>query len=267
VNVVIPAAGLGVRFRPLSRIVPKELLPMGGKPLIHHALEEADRAGFEQAVVVLSPTKSSIREYFELAETRELARRLRLAFVEQPKADGLGQAVLLAARRMGADRFAVLLPDDVVTDSEHWRSLVSLNDATGAATLCLRQVDPSQTGRFGIAACSEVDGRLWVTGLIEKPIPLDAPSDLAVFGRYMVTKAVIDALESLSRQAEPQRELQLTDGVHLAAGAAPGVLAVHFKSHIFDAGTPEEYALSLARFVRSSAGGKPTSAAAALARN
>jgi UTP-glucose-1-phosphate uridylyltransferase len=75
------------------------------------------------------------------------------------------------------------------------------------------------------------------------------------------------ALESLSRQAEPQRELQLTDGFHLAAGAAPGVLAVHFKGHIFDAGTPEEYALSLARFVRSSAGGKPTSAAAALARN
>jgi UTP--glucose-1-phosphate uridylyltransferase len=149
VNVVIPAAGLGVRFRPLSRIVPKELLPMGGKPLIHHALEEADRAGFAQAVVVLSPTKSSIREYFELAETRELARWLRLAFVEQPKADGLGQAVLLAARRMGADRFAVLLPDDVVTDSEHWRSLVSLNDATGAATLCLRQVDPPKRDASG----------------------------------------------------------------------------------------------------------------------
>jgi hypothetical protein len=75
VNVVIPAAGLGVRFRPLSRIMPKELLPMGGKPLIHHALEEADRAGFEQAVVVLSPTKSSIREYFELPETSSAFQR------------------------------------------------------------------------------------------------------------------------------------------------------------------------------------------------
>jgi UTP--glucose-1-phosphate uridylyltransferase len=266
-HIVIPAAGLGVRFRPLSRIVPKELLPMGSTPLIHHALEEADRAGFEQAVVVLSPTKSSIREYFELAETRDLARRLRLAFVEQSKAEGLGQAVLLAARRMGADRFAVLLPDDVVTDSEHWRSLVSLNDATGAATLCVRQVDPSQTGRFGIAACSEVDGRLRVTGLIEKPIPMDAPSDLAVFGRYVVTKAVIDALESLFRRADPLRELHLTHGFHLASGAAPGVLAVHFKGHIFDAGTPDEYALSQARFVRSSGDVAPTSAAASLARN
>jgi UTP--glucose-1-phosphate uridylyltransferase len=267
VNIVIPAAGLGVRFRPLSRIVPKELLPMGGKPLIHHALEEADRAGFEQAVIVLSPTKSSIREYFELPETSELARRLRLAFVEQPRAEGLGQAVLLAAIRMRADRFAVLLPDDVVTDSEHWRSLVALNEATGAATLCVRPVDNSQTERFGIAACRVVDGLTRVTGLIEKPSPHDAPSDLAVFGRYVVTRPVLDALESLSSRADRHRDLQLTDGFHLASSAPPGVLAVHFKGHIFDAGTPEEYALSLARFECQAAGQEQAGAAASQARN
>src|SRR5207302_9138359 len=140
-TVVVPAAGRGARFLPLSRVVAKELLPLGGRPLVHHALDEAERAGFASALVVIAPGKEAIRACLEpgpaleaeVAAVREavgLARRLRLRFLVQSPAAGLGDAVRLAGAACGTP-FAVLLPDDVITGAEHWRRLLDLHRRTG----------------------------------------------------------------------------------------------------------------------------------------
>jgi UTP--glucose-1-phosphate uridylyltransferase len=265
-KVVIPAAGLGARFFPVTRAVPKELLPIGDKALIHHALIEAERGGFDGALVIISKQKGSIRTYFEsdpdlerllvergddaaaarMREAADLALRMRMTFIEQPEPLGLGDAVLRCRPEVGAGPFAVLLPDDVVPSAEHWVSLRALQAATGAATLCVRRVAPEDANRFGIADC-EVDagGRLRVRGLVEKPAPGTARSTWAIFGRYIVTEPVLDAL---ARRTDRHAELQLTDGFAAVVDHEPGVFALPFDSEMFDAGTPDEYARSVARY-------------------
>jgi UTP--glucose-1-phosphate uridylyltransferase len=265
-KVVIPAAGLGARFFPVTRAVPKELLPIGDKALIHHALIEAERGGFDSALVVISKQKRSIRTYFEfdadlervlaerghdaaaerMRQAADLALRMRLTFIEQPEPLGLGDAILRCRPEVGAGPFAVLLPDDVVPSAEHWPSLRALQAATGAATLCVRQVAREDVNRFGIADC-EVDagGRLRVRGLVEKPALGTARSTWAIFGRYIVTDAVLHALAS---RASRQAELQLTDGFAAVVDHDPGVFAVAFDGELYDAGTPREYARSVARY-------------------
>jgi UTP--glucose-1-phosphate uridylyltransferase len=266
VKVVIPAAGLGARFFPVTRAVPKELLPIGGKALIHHALIEAERGGFDSALVVISKQKSSIRTYFEsdpglervliergdasavarLREVADLALRMRLTFIEQPEPLGLGDAVLRCRLEVGSGPFAVLLPDDVVPSAEHWPGLRALHAATGAAALCVRQVAPDDANRFGIANC-EVDdaGRMRVRGLVEKPAQGTARSTWAVFGRYIVTEAVLHAL---ARRPTRHAELQLTDGFAAVVDDDPGVFALAFDGETYDAGTPDEYARSVSRY-------------------
>ena len=230
VRVVIPAAGLGTRFAPLSSVVPKELLPLGDRPLLHHALDEAAGGGFEEAVVVVSPAKEELlRRYCDLAELP-----LPVRFAIQPEMRGIGDAVL----RAGVEApFGVLLPDDVVGEREHWAALLGAHRRAGAAALCVRPVPAASVGRFGIV---EVDPEGRATRLIEKPGPGETGSNLAIFGRYLVTEAVLAALRSLSVEGE----LQITYGFAEAAKSDPGVFAVPFEGRILDCGTPEEYARS-----------------------
>ncbi len=265
-KVVIPAAGLGTRFLPLSHVLPKELLPLGDKALIHHALLEAELGGFDSALIVTSKRKSAIRAYFEpdpglerllaargedaalecLRTTAELAIRMGLEFVDQPEPLGLGDAVLRCRRQAGPGPFGVLLPDDVVPSGEHWRQLRALHAATGAAVLCVRPVPPEETARFGIADCAlDAEGRLRVRSMVEKPPPGTSRSTWAIFGRYVVTEPV---LEALSAQAGSGGELQLTDGFAAVLDDQPGVYAIAFRGELYDAGTPAEYARSVSRF-------------------
>jgi UTP--glucose-1-phosphate uridylyltransferase len=232
VKVVIPAAGLGSRFAGVNFGVPKELLPLGGTPVIGHALAEAARAGFEAAIIVVSPAKPQLREF--LADNRS---PLTVEIVVQPQALGIGDAVL---RGWHGEPVAVLLPDDVVLGTEHWTSLLELHRKDGAAALCVRAVPFEETSRCGIADC---DGDR-VIGLVEKPPPGTSNSNLAIFGRYVVTAAVIAGLRGLPVEGE----LELTDGFAAAISAPPGVRAVRFDGEIYDCGTPAAYAASTARF-------------------
>ncbi len=231
---MIPAAGLGKRFLAAGMETPKELLPLGDKPLIGHALAEAKRAGFEAAVVVVSPAKMSLERY--LTENQP---PLPIELVIQPQPRGIGEAVL---RCWQNEPVGVLLPDDVVLTSEHWKQLVELHRPSGAATLCVRPVPFETTYRFGIADC---DGER-VVRLIEKPPPGATSSNLAIFGRYVVTESVIAGLTA----SRLPGELQLTYGFAAAVETAPGVRAVPFEGQIYDCGTPAEYASSLARFTQ-----------------
>jgi UTP--glucose-1-phosphate uridylyltransferase len=233
-KVIIPAAGLGTRFASARLGVPKELLPLGGVPLLGHALSEAARSNFEAAVVVVSPGKPEIREFLDQARLP-----LPVEIVVQPEARGIGDAVLRCWRD---DPIAVLLPDDVVLETDHWTRLIQLHRQDGAAALCVRPVDLTKTSRFGIAEC---DGDR-VIGLVEKPLPGMVRSNLAVFGRYIVNESVVAGL----RKTWAGGELQLTYGFASAIGTDTGVRAVLFSRHIYDCGTPDEYALSVSHFSR-----------------
>jgi UTP-glucose-1-phosphate uridylyltransferase len=231
-KVVIPAAGLGKRFVDAGITSPKELLLLGGKPLIGHALAEASRAGFDAAVVVVSPAKVPLRDY--LAEGNH---PLPVEVILQPEPRGIGDAVLLC---WNGDSVGVLLPDDVVLDSEHWSQLIALNAQSGAATLCVRRVPKETIGRFGIV---ERDGKE-VVRVFEKPGPGTTTSNLAIFGRYVVTEQVIAGL----RSTHPTTELELTFGFAAAITTAAGVRTVDFAAEIYDCGTPATYAESKMRF-------------------
>ena len=205
---------------------------MGTKPLIHHALDEAEWAGFDRVVVVIAPAKSLIRTYFEGGDALELAQRLHLEFVEQPNPNGVGEAVLLAARHLKMPTCAVLLPDDVVLDHRHWDSLFSLHNSSGASCLCIRPVTLCDSNRFGMVGCEVAGSRLRVTELAEKPAPKASPSNLAIFGRYVVTAPVLEALEMLCSSRGRLSEVSLTEGLAEVLKCDPGVFAVPFKGEI-----------------------------------
>ena len=231
-KVIIPAAGLGRRFSSEGYATPKELLPLGGKPIIAYALAEAASAGFEAAIVVVSPTKRQLHEFLS-------SKRLPLPveIVIQTEAKGLGDAVLRAWHDEPA---GVMTPDDVVLDAGHWRELISLHKKDGAATLCVRPVPFEATSRFGIAECDQDR----VLRLVEKPPPGSTTSNLAIFGRYVVTEAAVAGLRALRVGGE----LELTDGFSAAVQTPPGVRAVRFEGQTYDCGTPAEYASSQSRF-------------------
>jgi len=225
VKVVIPAGGEGRRFYPLTRVVPKELLLLGDRPLLHHALDEVAGAGFDGAVIVVAPWKRPLFEaYLEAAGSP-----LPVEMVVQEVPAGIGDAVLRASRSAG-DRFGILLPDDVVTASDHWGSLIT----AGGAALCYRPVPWNQTSRFGIVVVEQ--GR--IVDIEEKPA--EARSNLAIFGRYMVDGQVLRGLEN----PRAGRELELTFGF----AAAKDVSAVEFTGDIYDCGTPESYLESCSRW-------------------
>ena len=240
VNVVIPAAGLGTRLRPITGGSPKEMLLLGGRPLIWHALREARSAGFTTAVVVVSQGKQELIEYLGSDDLP-----MKVVVVMQPTPAGVGDAVLCAAELAEAP-FGVLLPDDVTHSRTHWRRLRHLHATTSAAAICLRRVPPKTAHRFGIASIRHERDLLRISSLVEKPPAGTAPSDLSIFGRYIVTLPVVDALAKL-RDSVPE-ELQLTDGLAAEVDRPPGVLGVIFGGLVYDNGTEEEYRNSLAKY-------------------
>ena len=200
--------------------------------MIGHAIAEAARAGFDAVTVVLSPAKQQLRLFLANNEFP-----LAVDTVVQPQALGLGDAVLRSWR---GEPVALLLPDDVVLSTDHWLSILAMHRRYAAAVLCLRLVPFETISRFGIADCKGTR----VVGLVEKPQPGASDSNLAIFGRYVVTEQVIAGLRGLSVTGE----LELTEGFAAAIVTPTGVRAVRFRGESYDCGTPDEYASSLARF-------------------
>jgi UTP--glucose-1-phosphate uridylyltransferase len=227
-RVVIPAGGRGSRFGTSTQTSPKELLLLGGKPLIHHALDEAARAGMEEAIIVLAPWKVAIPDYLAGVDLP-----LAVRYAQQPEPLGIGDAVL---RADVAAPFGLLLPDDVVTGIEPWPSLLAAHARAGAAAITVRPVPEQETYRFGIAFVR--DGM--AVELVEKPPVGTAPSNLAVFSRYVVNESVLAGIRGPGRTGE----MEITDAFRVAAMTAPGVVAVEYHGVFFDCGTPAEYARS-----------------------
>jgi UTP--glucose-1-phosphate uridylyltransferase len=237
---VVPVAGLGTRFLPATKAVPKEMLPIVDRPSIQYIVEESVRNGIGDVLLVTATGKSSIEDHFDrrvdlevalaakgrdtdLAEVRALADLATIHTVRQPEPLGLGHAVLMAAGHIGDESFAVLLGDDLLEpDSSFLSRMVAAHERTGVAVVALMRVDdPHRLAQYGVvdAVPGERDGEVLIRDLVEKPAPGTAPSDLAVIGRYVLPGAVFDVL----RRTTPGRggEIQLTDALRTLAAERP----------------------------------------------
>jgi UTP--glucose-1-phosphate uridylyltransferase len=233
---VIPAGGLGTRLLPLTRAVPKELLPVWKRPVLDYAIEEAASAGIERIVIITAPGKEALRAYFAddgaLASYNGGARPLSLEFVVQEKALGLGDAV-----RRGApanEPIAVLLPDELLVGGNCLAQLLECRARDGGSAIAVQRVARTDVNRYGIVDIDGGPGGSWrVRSVIEKPHPDIAPSDLAVIGRYVLDEEVLQRLQD----ARPtlNGEIQLTDSIAATCRSA-GVSAVRYDGRRFDCG-------------------------------
>ncbi len=249
---VIPAAGMGTRFLPATKAIPKEMIPIVDVPMIQHIVEEAVRAGVERVVLVTARHKESIENHFdfnieledsldrkgsrELAElSRSIGKLCQVISIRQKNPMGLGHAVLCAAPVVGDEPFAVLLGDDLI-DSKIpcTRQLVDLYERESASVVGVMQVPKTEVIKYGIIGGHELDPRTWhVQELVEKPAPDKAPSQWAIPGRYVLEPAIFDCL----RRTPPGRggEIQLTDALQLLARERK-LLAYAFDGVRYDTG-------------------------------
>ncbi|MET1026083.1 MAG: sugar phosphate nucleotidyltransferase [Dongiaceae bacterium] len=235
---IIPAGGLGTRLMPLTRAVPKELLPVWKKPVLQYAVEEAAEAGIERIVIVTSPGKDSLERHFGSAWQAEITALHgrdgpHIEFVIQEKALGLGHAIRLAAPR--AEAVAVLLPDEFLLGENCLQQLIAYYKERPGSVLAVQKVPLADVRRYGIVDVATADGYgLDVKALVEKPQPENAPSQLAIIGRYVLDPSVIDKLQDAAPSLGG--EIQLTDSIAGTCGHA-SVTAVHYDGQRFDCGT------------------------------
>jgi UTP--glucose-1-phosphate uridylyltransferase len=254
---VFPVAGFGTRFLPVTKAMPKELLPIVDKPLIQYAAEEAIAAGIDTLIFVTGRNKRAIEDHFDNNQELEIALRakgkheqadmvknilpegIECIFVRQSEQLGLGHAVLCAERVVGDEPFAVLLADDFLTLGEGGgvtSDLVRAFDATGRTQLSVMEVNGPDISKYGVVVPGSVPGS--VAGLVEKPAAHDAPSNMASIGRYVLTPDIFDVLRT--QPAGAGGEVQLADAIN-AQAANGAVEAVTLRGRRFDCGSVQGY--------------------------
>lgn len=250
---LFPAAGYGTRFLPATKAMPKEMLPIVNKPLIQYGVEEAARAGIADMAFVTGRGKRALEEHFDishelesqiagsereslLADIRRLLRECRFSHTRQLAAKGLGHAILTGETLIGDQPFAVLLADDfcVGDDAGALAQLIAVYQEQQCSVVAVEEVAPAETANYGIIAGAEIGPGLYrVDGMVEKPEPEEAPGNLAVIGRYVLTPDIFDIL----RATPPGRnkEIQITDALNTQAREGK-VLAWRFRGRRFDCG-------------------------------
>ncbi|WP_328462541.1 UTP--glucose-1-phosphate uridylyltransferase [Actinoplanes sp. NBC_00393] len=256
---VIPAAGLATRFLPATKAVPKELLPVVDRPVLQYIVEEAAAAGLNDVLLVTGRGKTSMVDHFDrrpdveqrleekgdqerLAAVRRTSELADIYTVRQGEALGLGHAVGTAASHVGDEPFAVLLGDEFVEeDRPLLPAMLDLQAETGGIVLALLEVSPSETSRYGIASVEKTDESdlVKVTGLVEKPSPEEAPSNLAVIGRYVLPGKIFDAIADTKPGAGG--EIQLTDAMATLLAEGTPVHGIVYRGHRYDTGMPLGY--------------------------
>jgi len=254
---VLPAAGLGTRFLPATKALPKEMLPVVDKPLIQYVVEECVASGIDNIIIVTGRGKNAIEDHFDsspelesfleskgkldLAElVREIGNMVHFSYTRQKEPLGLGHAVLVAKELVGPEPFAVLLGDVIIPDARPaTRQLIDVYEATGKGAIAVEDVPRAKTGLYGIVDVESANDARWgdrlkrIREMVEKPNPDEAPSTLAVTGRYVLPPEVFDCLE----RTKPGRggEIQLTDALRLLA-AETGLFAYVYEGKSYDAG-------------------------------
>lgn len=256
---VFPVAGLGTRFLPATKASPKEMLPIVDKPLIQYAVEEAVEAGITDMIFVTGRSKRAIEDHFDKAYELEtelemrgrtsmlellrgmLPKNVNCIYIRQAEALGLGHAVLCARPVVGDEPFAVILADDLIDERPgSLAQMVQIFSQHGASVIATERVAPAETSSYGIVDAKQevAPGVLQIRGIVEKPDPAAAPSNMAVVGRYLLTPGIFDCLERV--QPGKGGEIQLTDGI-AALLARERVLACQYQGKRYDCGSKLGY--------------------------
>ena len=270
---VIPAAGLGTRFVPATKAIPKEMLPVIDTPTIQYVVEEAAAAGLSDVLMITARSKTNIEDHFDrnieleeileakgdeagLASIRASNSLAAMHYVRQGQALGLGHAVLCAAQHVGNEPFAVLLGDDFIDPRDKLlQRMLEVREQYGGSIIALMEVEPEHVSSYGVATIkpTDADDVVAITDLVEKPAVGDAPSNWIVIGRYICDPSVFDVL----RQTRPGRggEIQLTDALKTLArtdrtdcGDGGGVHGVLFRGRRYDTGNKLDYLQTLVKF-------------------
>jgi len=251
---VFPVAGLGTRFLPATKVMPKEMLPLNDRPLIQHAYEEAREAGIEEFIFVTGRQKEMLEEHFDFQPELETVLEARgkddllakvrssempagkLFTTRQPKALGLGHAIWCAHQLIGDEPFAVILPDDVfLSEKSCLAQMVEAYNDVGGNLMAVTEVSREDTARYGVVDIKEDKGKtVSVNALVEKPDPADAPSNLAIMGRYILQPEIFDHLSVFEKGAGG--EIQLTDAMAKLIGAQP-FHGFRYDGQRYDCGT------------------------------
>jgi len=251
---VIPAAGLGTRFFPITKSVPKELLPILDKPALHYVVNEALEAGITEIIIVTSPGKTALADYFNpdsdfqyhlemngdeslIFEMKRLSSMADIRFVTQDKPLGLGHAVLVAKSLVGHEPFAIMLPDDIVrNDTGVLSQMLNTGEELSGGVLAVEQVLWEEVGKYGVIDPHQLSEKYYqVKHLIEKPDISNAPSNLAIVGRYILSPNIFDSLECTVPGAKG--EIQLTDALSQLLEYQE-IYAYEFEGYRYDCGTP-----------------------------
>ena len=254
---IFPVAGLGTRFLPATKAIPKEIMTLVDRPLIQYAIDEARAAGIKEFIFVTSRGKGALEDYFDNSPVLEQELRKKgkddlleilkntnmdsgaIAYIRQHKALGLGHAVWCARRLIANEPFAVILPDDVIAaEKPCLQQMVEAYEDTGGCMVAAMEVPPEKTSSYGILDVADSIGQVVkVKSMIEKPAPGTAPSNLAVIGRYILTPAVLTNLNKM--KAGAGGEIQLTDAIAQEIGKAKGagVHGLRFRGQRFDCGS------------------------------
>jgi len=249
---VIPAAGLGTRFLPVTKSMPKEMLPIIDKPVIHYVVEEAVNAGIEDIIIITGRGKRAIEDYFDAAPELEMRlknrnknetlKRLKkisdfpeIHYVRQKEPNGLGDAILKAEKHIGNEPFAVLLGDDIIANGHSFTGdLISVFSRFHATIISVEEVPKEKISSYGIIKGSRIEPDIFaVEDIIEKPAPDTAPSNLGAIGRYIFVPEIFDCLKRTSPGIG--NEIQLTDAIRLLLQQQP-VYAYKFKGKRYDTG-------------------------------
>ncbi|GAC1528631.1 MAG: UTP--glucose-1-phosphate uridylyltransferase GalU [Acidimicrobiales bacterium] len=263
---VIPAAGLGTRFLPATKAMPKEMLTLVDRPAIQYVVEEAVAAGITDVLIVTGRSKKPVEDHFDRAPELEaslagggkdhlLESVIRLSelasfhFVRQGEALGLGHAVGVARHHVGEEPFVVLLPDDLMHHASPLLSdMIAAHASSGRSVVALKRFDAPEISLYGVAALDEVGGSGPVRrlrGMVEKPAPADAPSDLAIMGRYLFTPEIFELIDEV--KPGTGGEIQLTDAMNsLAAGS--GIDGIVFDKGRYDIGSKPDYLRAAVEF-------------------
>ena len=261
---VFPAAGLGTRFLPATKVIPKEMLPLVDKPLIQYVVEEAVASGIESVIIVTGRGKGAIEDHFDisfelerllqergkgemLGEVRAISEMARIGYVRQQEALGLGHAILQARDFVEDEPFAVMLSDDIVdAETPALRQMLEVYEKYEAPVLGTMRVEGEAISRFGVIDAEEVsDGVFKIRDMVEKPPFAEAPSDLAIIGRYILTPDIFDEIERT--RAGAGGEIQITDAMRALLKKRP-FYAVRFNGTRHDAGDKLGFLIATVEF-------------------
>jgi UTP--glucose-1-phosphate uridylyltransferase len=250
---VFPAAGLGTRFLPATKAQPKEMLPLVDKPTIQYVMEEAVASGLSEIVIVTGRNKRAIEDHFdaafeleyylsgrgkteELAQIKTISELASVSYVRQKEPLGLGHAILCARTLVSDEPFGVFLGDDIIgqAPSPCMRQLLDVYERYGGPVVAIERVPRERIQQYGVIAGRNIGGNVWeIDDLVEKPLPRDAPSDLAIIGRYVLTPDIFPILAETA--ADKRGEIQLTDALRTLRTRRP-MYAVAFEGKRYDTG-------------------------------